>query len=127
MNQFLSEAGKMLFPLITSIAMRALKTVLNGMWKAFWQTILEGIKEAEINWYSSFIKKDYVVNSAMAFIEKHKKLNRLQKWAVKKLLGNIVDKIFEDLNKNKGKKWVTVVQDLERELNNKLKIIDPVY
>ena len=44
-----------------------------------------------------------------------------------KLLGNIVDKIIEDLNKNKGKKWVTVVQDLERELNNKLKIIDPVY
>ena len=48
MNQFLSEAGKMLFPLITSIAMRALKSVLNGMWKAFWQTILEGIKEAEV-------------------------------------------------------------------------------
>lgn len=127
MNQFLSEAGKMLFPLITSIAMGALKSVLNGMWKAFWQTILEGIKEAENNLSSSFIKKDYVVNSAMAFIEKHKKLNRLQKWAVKKLLGNIVDKIIEDLNKNKGKKWVTVVQDLERELNNKLKIIDPVY
>ena len=127
MNQFLSEAGKMLFPIVTGIAMRALKSILNSMWKAFWQTILEGIKEAENNWSSSFIKKDYVVDSAMAFIEKHKKLNRLQKWAVKKLLGNIVDKIIEDLNKNKGKKWVTVVQDLERELNNKLKIIDPVY
>ena len=127
MNQFLSEAGKMLFPIVTGIAMRALKSILNSMWKAFWQTILEGIKEAEKNWFSSFIKKDYVVNSAMAFIEKHKKLNRLQKWAVKKLLGNIVDKIIEDLNKNKGKKWVTVVQDLERELNSKLKIIDPVY
>jgi hypothetical protein len=136
MNQFLSEAGKMLFPLITSIAMRALKSILNSTWKAFWQTILEGIKEAENkmiypvpcrSWSSSFIKKDYVVNSAMAFIEKHKKLNRLQKWAVKKLLGNVVDKIIEDLNKNKGKRWVTVVQDLERELNNKLKIIDPVY
>ena len=127
MNQFLSEAGKMLFPIVTGIAMRALKSILNSMWKAFWQTILEGIKEAENNWYSGFIKKDYVVSSAMAFIEKHKKLNRLQKWAVKKLLGNIVDKIIEDLNKNKGKRWVTVVQDLERELNNKLKIIDPVY
>ena len=127
MNQFLSEAGKMLFPIVTGIAMRALKSILNSMWKAFWQTILEGIKEAENNWSSSFIKKDYVVDSAMAFIEKHKKLNRLQKWAVKKLLGNIVDKIIEDLNKNKGKRWVTVVQDLERELNNKLKIIDPVY
>ena len=127
MNQFLSEAGKMLFPIVTGIAMRALKSILNSMWKAFWQTILEGIKEAEKNWSSSFIKKDYVVSSAMAFIEKHKKLNRLQKWAVKKLLGNIVDKIIEDLNKNKGKKWVTVVQDLERELNRKLKIIDPVY
>jgi hypothetical protein len=127
MNQFLSEAGKMLFPLITSIAMGALKSILNSTWKAFWQTILEGIKEAENNWSSSFIKKDYVVNSAMAFIEKHKKLNRLQKWAVKKLLGNVVDKIIEDLNKNKGKRWVAVVQDLERELNSKLKIIDPVY
>lgn len=127
MNQFLSEAGKMLFPLVTGIAMRALKSVLNGMWKAFWQTILEGIAEAEKTWKDGFIKKEYVVSSVIAFIEKHKKLNRLQKWAVKRLLGNVVDKIIEDLNKNKGKKWVTVVQDLERELNNKLKIIDPVY
>ena len=31
MNQFLSEAGKMLFPLVTGIAMRALKSVLNGV------------------------------------------------------------------------------------------------
>ena len=127
MNQFLSEAGKMLFPLITSIAMRALKSVLNGMWKAFWQTILDAIAEAEKYWNAGFIKKAYVVSSMMTFVEKHKKLNRLQKWAVKKLLGNVVDKIIEDLNKNKGKRWVAVVQDLERELNNKLKIIDPVY
>lgn len=127
MNQFLSEAGKMLFPLVTGIAMRALKSVLNGMWKAFWQTILDAIAEAEKTWNDGFVKKEYVISSIMNFIEKHKKLNRLQKWAVKKLLGNIVDKIIEDLNKNRGKKWVTVVQDLERELNSKLKIIDPVY
>ena len=84
---------------------------------------LEGIKEAENkmfidpgrSWFlPALLKRLCCLNSAMAFIEKHKKLNRLQKWAVKKLLGNVVDKIIEDLNKNKGKKWVTVVQDLER-------------
>jgi hypothetical protein len=127
MNQFLSEAGKMLFPLVTGIAMRALKSVLNGMWKAFWQTILDAIAEAEKTWNDGFVKKAYVISSIMNFVEKHKRLNGVQRWAVKKLLGNVVDKIIEDLNKNKGKKWVTVVQDLERELNNKLKIIDPVY
>jgi hypothetical protein len=127
MNQFLSEAGKMLFPLITSIAMGALKSVLNGMWKAFWQTILDAIAEAEKYWNAGFIKKAYVISSIISFVEKHKRLNGVQRWAVKRLVGNIVDKIIEDLNKNKGKKWVTVVQDLESELNNKLKIIDPVY
>lgn len=117
----------MLLPIVTGIAMRALKSILNSMWKAFWQTILDGIAEAEKNWNSGFIKKAYVISSIMIFVEKHKRLNGVQRWAVKKLLGNVVDKIIEDLNKNKGKKWVTVVQDLERELNNKLKIIDPVY
>jgi len=127
MNQFLSEAGKMLFPLVTGIAMRALKSVLNGMWKAFWQIILDAIAEAEKTWKDGFIKKAYVISSIMNFVEKHKRLNGVQRWAVKRLVGNVVDKIIEDLNKNKGKKWVTVVQDLERELNSKLKIIDPVY
>ena len=127
MNQFLLEAGKMLFPLITSIATGALKSVLNGMWKAFWQTILDAIAEAENTWKDGFVKKEYVISSIMNFVEKHKRLNGVQRWAVKRLVGNIVDKIIEDLNKNKGKKWVAVVQDLERELNSKLKIIDPVY
>ena len=59
-----------------------------------------------------FIKKAYVI--IMNFVE-NIRLNGVQKrWAVKNWLGNIVDKIIEDLNKNKGKKWVTVVQDLER-------------
>ena len=62
---------------------------------------------------SSFIKKIMLLNSAMAFIEKHKKLNRLQKWAVKNL-GMLLTKSLKILTKNKGKKWVTVVQDLER-------------
>jgi len=117
----------MLFPLVTGIAMRALKSVLNGMWKAFWQIILDAIAEAEKTWKDGFIKKAYVISSIMNFVEKHKRLNGVQRWAVKRLVGNVVDKIIEDLNKNKGKKWVTVVQDLERELNSKLKIIDPVY
>ena len=78
--------------------------MLNGMWKAFWQTILDAIAEAEKNWNDGFIKKEYVISSIMNFVEKHKRLNGVQRWAVKNYLGMLLTKSLKDLNKNKGQK-----------------------
>lgn len=128
MNLILKQALSMAGGISSRIAMKVLKSVLNSAWVSFWKTILEAIKEAEKSFNNGAIKKDWVITKVMDFITQKsgKKITKIRAWAIKKVVGNIVDTIINELNRSSGKSWVSVVADIEKKLNDKLKIIDPV-
>lgn len=128
MNLILKQALSMAGGISSRIAMKVLKSVLNSAWVSFWKTILEAIREAETSFRAGNIKKDWVVTKVLDFItqKRGKKLSIFKTWATKKVVENVVDLIIEELNRSSGKGWCAIVVDLEKKLNDKLKIIDPV-
>lgn len=131
MNQILQQATKMVFPWVATIAMHALKTVVNYAWVTFWQTILGGIKDAEKRFTTGLVKKDWVIKVVIDFVNKKrverkkKPMNAIQTKAVKVVIGKAIDIIITELNNHPDKNWGDAVIDIEKVLNDKIKFIEP--
>lgn len=126
MNQILKQALAYIGPIVGSIAMKALKSILNSVYRAFWFSMLDAIAQAEKDFVGGSIKKDWVILKVMDFITQRKKLNRIQSRAVKFLVSKVIDQIISELNSTSGRNWVKVISNIEEHLNKKLEIIDPL-
>jgi hypothetical protein len=95
--------------IIVKFALAALHSVAHAIWEGIWSSVFDSIKSAEQQWQSSGhgkVKKDWVLDQIMTYIDKMKKFNGIQKWAIKIFMGKAIDAIVEELNKSIGQDWV---------------------
>jgi len=95
--------------IIVKFALAALRSVTHAIWEGIWSTVFDSIKSAEQQWQSSGhgkVKKDWVLDQIMTYIDKLKKFNGIQKWAIKIFIGRAIDTIVEELNNSIGNDWV---------------------
>jgi hypothetical protein len=126
MNALLKMAFGSLGPIAAAAARNALANILNSAYREFWRLVLDAVKKAEQEFTQGAIKKEWVTLKVMDYILSKKKLSRFRERVVRRLVGVVVDRIIDELNRD-GKNWVKTVSDLEIRLNEKLRIIDPVY
>lgn len=113
--------------LAKTIALGALKTLANNLWKSLWIAFIAAIESAERTFKTTGFaeqKKEFVIKEVLRFITNHRKLSNTQLWAVKFLLGKIIDQTIEVLNSKTGKDWIEKVTDLQKYWAGRIPLID---
>lgn len=104
-----------------------LTSVAQGLWDATWAITFDAIAEAERKWDEgnwAKDKKQFVINTAIEFIENHEKLGWVRKQAVKMFLSMVIDRIVAELNDEIGKDWVKKAKDIEDNLDDYFDFIE---
>lgn len=104
------------------IALDLLKAMTQAVWDAFWVVVYDGVEQAEKEWNESGkgeIRKEMVLRRVMAWLDRNQKLNGIQKWAIKRFLGVVIDRIVDSLNAELGNDWGDKVTDLKNYLASK--------
>ena len=103
--------------LLSTMAMMIAKKAASFLWEVLWKIVAASIVEAEKNWEKTGcgeVKKQWVLDHAMEYVEQNMKLNAISKWVVKTFISKIIDQIIEKLNDQfKNHKWVDYVSDLK--------------
>lgn len=132
MNQLIKTALQYLGPVAASLAMSVLKTVLNNAYRSFWIMMFQAVRVAEKRYIddeskNGVARRKWVVDQVVIFAKEHKRMNFLQKFYFKKLIGYIVDLMLKKLNTSAaGHQWIEVVKDMEEFFNEQIKIIEPL-
>jgi hypothetical protein len=108
----------------SKIALDFLKQLAQSVWDALWGKVIEGIQDAEKKYSDGTIKKEWVIQVAMDFIESHYKMTAFRRWAVKKLLNRVIDSVIGDLNGGLGKNWIAKIEDLKKYLGGRIPLIN---
>lgn len=127
MKAFFQSVIRSILPTAGAIAMRVLDSLAQNLWDSLWDLLLLSIGDAERKFRDgkyAEVKKQYVIDEAIKFITKYRKLSKIQLWALKTFIGKIVDRIIKDLNENNGKTWVAVVTDLKAYWAGRIPLID---
>lgn len=109
----------------TAIAMRLLETIPQALWDGFWAVIIESVKQAEEKYGRGLgeQKREQVIGQALEYVMKIRKLNAIQRWALKLFLGRVIDSIIAELNKMAGHNWVNVVDQIKDRLAAKIPFV----
>jgi len=103
--------------LLTTVTIAVLKNAAQFAWDVLWQIVTEAMLEAEKKWVESGngeIKKEWVLEEAMEYIDKNVKLNFLTRWVVKTFVSKTIDTIVQKLNDQfVNHKWVDAINDLK--------------
>lgn len=110
--------------ILITIATGILKDAAHVLWDSLWEVIGAGMVEAERQWKlagSGDVKKEFVMTKAMEFINKNFKLNFLSRWVVQAFVGNIINRLIQELNTDfEDHKWVDHVKDIRTYIENYL-------
>lgn len=107
----------------SKLAMDLLKAGVHGLWEGFWGVVFDAVKQAEKEWIAegqSEVKKQYVIDKVMIYVNAMKRLNFVQKWAIKTFVARVIDSIIDRLNAELGRSWVDKVEDLKKYLEDKI-------
>lgn len=118
---------KAILPTVSAIALRVLESLAQNLWDAIWDLVIISIGEAERKFKDgnyAEVKKQFVIDKAIEFLLKYRKLSKVQLWAVKLFIGKVIDRMIKDLNLNNGKGWVLVVSDLKAYWAGRIPYID---
>jgi hypothetical protein len=102
--------------ILITIATGILKDAAHVLWDTLWGIVGAAMIEAEKQWKlagSGTVKKEFVMKNAMEFINKNFKLNFITRWVVQTFVGNVVDRLIQELNTDfDDHKWVEHVKDI---------------
>jgi len=116
-----------LTPFIIAIAKGVLESLAQAVWDSLRTTLIEAVAEVEKKFKNgdySEKKKDEVIKAVLDYIQKHKKLSKIQVWALRSFIGRVIDKMLDDLNNNYGHSWSKYVGDLFSYWAKRLPLID---
>lgn len=117
---------KVLIQFLSSVALAILGKVADSIWEALWLEVIEAIDNVQtaLSGESGKVKKAQVVEQALIFLQRRKKLNRLQLIPIKLLLSKTIDALVESLKKDDGRSWKDKVLDLKQKLADKIPYVD---
>lgn len=122
MNNFVAA---ILSPFIIIAAKNILHTLAQTVWDALWVRLLDAIKSVELQFKNnSELKKEQVLTAIMLYVAENKKLSKVQTRIIRTFIGFVIDKIIEDLNKNNGHSWATVVLNLKQYWAGRIPYVD---
>lgn len=115
---------KIIVAIASQIAMGFLKSLAQELWNAFWDVVFDAVRDAEKKWTVGAVRKNWVIEQIMKYLTTKKKMNGIQKWAMRILLERVVDAIIAQLNQSAGHDWGQKVLDLKAYLASKIPFID---
>lgn len=104
------------------IAMDLLRAMTQAVWDSFWSVVYDGVEQAEREWNETGkgeIRKEIVLRKVLAWLDKNQRINPVQKWAIRRFLGVVIDRIVDSLNAELGQGWGEKVTDLKSYLASK--------
>lgn len=118
---------KFLIVFATQIMIGFFRQLAQVVWNDFWLLVDEAVRDAEKQWRDrgkGLIKEDWVVEKAISFIEKKKKLNWIQRRSVERVLRYVIRKLIDQLNKENSKNWSLYVTSLKDYLAKLIPVIE---
>lgn len=101
------------------------KTTANNLWERFWNLAIEFIVEAEKSIEVGEVKKEYVLEKLMSFLDSNLKLNFITRNIVKLFVSKVViDGLVNTLNEFINHDWIEKIEELKRELAESIYFID---
>jgi hypothetical protein len=121
------EMAQAALALAVAFLQGVLKRVANATWQDLWEKIFEGVAVAEKKWEKESgkgsVKRQEVIDSVISWISEQRGLNFIERWIVGMLVGNVVDALIDEINKQLGKEWIKTATEVERRLADYIPII----
>lgn len=114
---------KIIIAIATKIAVSFLKEFSQSIWDAFWDLVLKAIRDAENRWVTGEVRKEWVLSEAMKYMDSRRKMNSIQRWAIRNMLERVIAAIVSKLNSNVGHDWGAEILDLKAFLAGKIPFI----
>jgi len=111
---------------IKSALMKTARQAANLIWIDLWELIFSAIAEAEKQFQqdSGKLRKEWVMDQVVHFLGERAKLNFIQNFLVQVVISRTIDAIIAQINAEFGHDWVAKAKEVERQLADKLPIID---
>lgn len=106
---------------LSGLALKLLEGLSVAAWDAFWRTVCDAVRDAERKWNGGTVKKKWVIDHVMQWLEGRERLGFLRRWAVRVFLNRVIDEIVDELNDRVGHDWGTCVADLKALLEGKIR------
>jgi len=126
-TNLLQVIGKKGLALLWTFVEYILKSISQGLWDGVWAVVFDAVEQAEEKWEQGDYarnKKEFVIEEAVKFVEKRKKLGFIKKRAVKLFLSTSIDYLINTLNEELGKNWVETVKEREDQLDDYIPWVD---
>lgn len=97
-----------------------LKTIGQSFWNEFWQGMIVGVQNVEIQYHSGEFKRDKVIEAALEFITLRTRVSWWQKKLIRLFIGYVIDEAITAINQSFGKDWVTKLNEVRGKLEELL-------
>lgn len=111
------------FAFLLGLVQRFFTRAAQGLWEGLWEQIFAAVAFAERRWVEAgrgAEKRGWAVQTVMGYLDEKAKLGWLQRMIVKLFVGRVVDAVVDTANAELGQDWVARVQELERNLAQRI-------